>query len=120
MEHNFNAIIETLIEAKGQFIDDHSDRVSHVRYVLEYLDRDGLVQAVPAYADSGFCINPFYISSDGKIHLDQWSIGGVVHPSPYVDIGLLRRCRGYNSSDPEAGDRIRRILSIETGEWETV
>lgn len=66
-------ILGMIKQGEITYIDNHNGGEETLQGIIKY---DG--QICPAYKDTYFSINPLYIGIDGKLHLSQASIGGVV------------------------------------------
>jgi hypothetical protein len=89
-----NAIVASMIENKGKFIDGHSNKESGVSAVATFT-KGNQQYIVPMY-NSVFCINPLEIEN-GTVKLDRWSVGGVV----YAGDSFESRIEQFNKNSAE-------------------
>ena len=97
------------------FINDHNDREDRVNTVGIWMRNLGTqAEIVPVYAGT-FCINPFYLGKDGRVHLSTCSCGGTV-----IGGNVDRFNHEMSMNNLDGWHTIEHLIPITKEGWEKV
>lgn len=77
----FLTLVQAIEQAKQVVIDDESGHAIKIYGVGHVMKPNGVEHAVALFKDEHTILRSLYVEEDGKVHLDSWTVGGVIYPA---------------------------------------